>query len=100
MRRLIIWFTLFCFVSTQTSALAQSHAEGTAAGQAANAAARPTVNSSSATSVVPSYTTTPAESAYYGQPSLSSAANRRLAACAATVRASIAAFLALDRSMK
>lgn len=84
MRRLIIWFTLFCFVSTQTSALAQSHAEGTAAGQAANAAARPTVNSSSATSVVPSYTTTPAESAYYGQPSLSSAANRRLAACAAT----------------
>lgn len=84
MRRLIIWFTLLCFVSTQTSALAQSSAEGTAAGQAANAAARPTVNSTSATSVVPGYTTTPPESAYYGQPSLSGAANSRLAACAAT----------------
>jgi len=84
MRRLIIWFTLFCFVSTQTSALAQSSAEGTAAGQAANAAARPSVNSTSATSVVPGYTTTPPESAYYGQPSLSGAANSRLAACAAT----------------
>lgn len=84
MRRLIIWFTLFCFVSTQTSALAQSSAEGTAAGQAANAAARPTVNSTSATSVVPGYTTTPPESAYYGQPNLSGAANSRLAACAAT----------------
>ena len=84
MRRLIVWFTLFCFVSTQTSALAQSHAEGTAAGQAANTAARPTVNATSATSVVPGYTTTPPESAYYGQPNLSGAANSRLAACATT----------------
>lgn len=81
MRRLITWFTLLCFVSTQTAALAQPHAEGTAAGQAANAAARPSVNSTSATSVVPGYTTTPPEAAYYGQPNLSTAASSRLAAC-------------------
>ncbi|MCV2219844.1 hypothetical protein [Thauera sp. Sel9] len=42
MRRLVIGITLVCFVTTQTTALAQPHAEGTAAGQAANAAARPT----------------------------------------------------------
>ena len=34
MRKLIIWFTVFCFVTTQTTAIAQSdpHAEGVAAG--------------------------------------------------------------------
>jgi len=82
MRRLIICLTLICFITTQTTAIAGPFEEGTAAGQAANPAARDTVGTTSASSVVPGYTTTPAETAYYGQPSLSGAANTRLAACA------------------
>lgn len=81
MRRLIIYFTLACFVTTQTAAIAGPFEEGTAAGQATNPVARGTVGTSSASSVVPGYTTTPAETSYYGQPSLSAAANARLVAC-------------------
>ena len=86
MRKLIIWFTVFCFVTTQTTAIAQSdpHAEGVAAGQAANPVARGNVTTPSATSVVPGYTTTPAESSYYRQPNLSAQGNARLALCATT----------------
>lgn len=84
MRRAIIWFTLFCFVTTQTAAIADPHDEGTAAGQAANPVIRSTVNTPSATAVVPGYTATPPETNYYGQPNLSGAANARLAACAGT----------------
>jgi conjugal transfer mating pair stabilization protein TraN len=84
MRRAIVWFTSACFLITQTAALADPHAEGVAAGQAANPVARGSVNSSSATAVVPSYTTTPPESALYRQPNLSSQGAARLAACATT----------------
>ncbi|THF64933.1 conjugal transfer protein TraN [Pseudothauera nasutitermitis] len=84
MRRLVIGITLVCFVATQTTALAQPHAEGTAAGQAANAAARPTINAGDAAAVVPGYTASPPESAYHGQPNLGGQANARLSACAAT----------------
>lgn len=84
MRRLIIWFTLICFVTTQTAAVAGPHEEGTAAGQAANPVIRGTVNTPSASTTVPNYTTTPPETTYYGQPNLSGAANARLTACAAT----------------
>ena len=86
MQRFIVWFTMSCLLWTQTLALAQvpshAHAEGTAAGQAANTAARPTVSSSSATGVVPGYTTAPPESALYGRSDLGSLADSRLAACA------------------
>ncbi len=84
MRKLIIWFTLFCFVTTQTSAIAAGdpHAEGVAAGQAANPVARSGVSTSSATGVVPGYTTTPAETTYYRRPNLASQGNARLALCA------------------
>ncbi|MDF3833462.1 hypothetical protein P3W85_10950, partial [Cupriavidus basilensis] len=75
MRRLVIWFTLICFVTTQTAAAAGAHDEGTAAGRAANPVIRGTVNTPSASSTVPGYTTTPPETGYYGQPSLSGAAN-------------------------
>ncbi|MGZ7154029.1 hypothetical protein ACXWOD_11090, partial [Streptococcus pyogenes] len=71
MRRLIIYFTLACFVTTQTAAMAGPFEEGTTAGQATNPVARGAVGTSSASSVVPGYTTTPAETSYYGQPSLS-----------------------------
>lgn len=84
MRRWVTWTTLFCFVTTQTAAVAGPFEEGAAAGQAANPIIRGTVNTPDASSVVPGYTTTPPENAYYGEPSLSGAANARLAACAAS----------------
>jgi len=83
-RLVVTWFTLFCFVTTQTAALAQAHDEGTVAGQAANAATRSQISTPRATEVVPGYTTAPPESAYYGQPNLAAQANARLAACALT----------------
>ncbi|MEF8736243.1 MAG: type-F conjugative transfer system mating-pair stabilization protein TraN [Candidatus Accumulibacter necessarius] len=82
MRRWVTWITLVCFITTQTAAVAGPFEEGTAAGQAANPVIRGTVNTPSASSAVPGYTTTPPETTYYGQPSLSGAANARLAACA------------------
>src|SRR5260221_5626699 len=84
MRKVIVWFTLFCFVTTQTAALAGPHEEGVAAGQAANPVARGSVTAPNATAVVPGYTTSPAESAYYRQPNLAAQGNARLAACATT----------------
>ena len=49
MRRLIIWITLFCFVTTQSAAIAGPFEEGTAAGQAVNPVVRGTVNMPRAT---------------------------------------------------
>ncbi|MBN9421561.1 MAG: conjugal transfer protein TraN [Candidatus Accumulibacter sp. 66-26] len=85
MRRWVTWITLVCFVTTQTAAVAGPFEEGTAAGQAANPVIRGTVNTPSASSAVPGYTTTPPETTYYSQPSLSGAANARLAACATSI---------------
>ncbi|WP_428422664.1 type-F conjugative transfer system mating-pair stabilization protein TraN [Methylibium sp.] len=82
MRKLIVWVTLFCFVTTQTAAVAGPHEEGVAAGQATNPVARGSVTAPNATAVVPGYTTTPAESAYYRQPNLAAQGNARLALCA------------------
>jgi len=82
MRRWVAGITIFCFITTQTTAVAGPFEEGTAAGQAANPVIRGAVNMPSASSNVPGYTTTPPETAYYGQPSLAGAANARLAACA------------------
>jgi len=84
LRRLLLWFTLWCFVTTQTAALAGPHEEGTAAGQAANPVIRDTVSTTNASTSVPGYTSTPPETAYYGRPSLSGPAQARLAACATT----------------
>lgn len=80
----VICLTLLCFVLTQTAAVAGPTEEGTAAGQAANPSIRSNVNAPSATTLVPNYTATPPERTYYGQPSLTGAANARLAACATT----------------
>ncbi|MCW5632013.1 MAG: type-F conjugative transfer system mating-pair stabilization protein TraN [Rubrivivax sp.] len=82
MRKLIVWFTIFCFVTTQTAAVAGPHEEGVAAGQAANPVARSSVTTPSAGTVVPGYTTAPSESTYYRQPNLASQGNARLALCA------------------
>ena len=84
LRRTIVWFTLTCFVTTQTAAQTGPHAEGTAAGQAANPVIRGAINAPDASAVVPGYTTTPPERGYYGQPNLSGQTSARLAACATT----------------
>ncbi len=82
MRKAIACFTAACFLVTQTSALADPHAEGVAAGQAANPVARGNVNTTGASAVVPGYTTTPPETAHYRQPNLSSLGSARLTSCA------------------
>ena len=81
-RKLVTWVTLVCFVTTQTAAVAGPHEEGVAAGQAANPVARGSVTTPGATAVVPGYTTTPSESAYYRQPNLATQGNARLTLCA------------------
>lgn len=83
MRKRITWFTLICFVTTQTGAIAGPFDEGIAAGQAANPVIRGNIDAPSASATVPGYTTTPPESAYYGQTNLASQADARLASCAA-----------------
>lgn len=82
--RAFVWFTLACFVTTQVGAQVGPHAEGTAAGQAANPVIRDNITTPGVTSVVPGYTTTPPERGYYGQPNLSGQTSARLAACALT----------------
>jgi len=84
LRQVVVWFTLASFLATQTAAVAGPHEEGTAAGQAANPVVRGTINAPSASSVVPGYTATPAERAYYGQPNLSGQVGAQLAGCSLT----------------
>ncbi|WP_136415855.1 type-F conjugative transfer system mating-pair stabilization protein TraN [Herbaspirillum sp. ST 5-3] len=81
MRKAITTLTLFCFTWTQTAAMAAPHDEGVVAGTAANPAIRGSVNQTSASTVVPGYTATPPETAYYGQANLSAQANARLVNC-------------------
>ena len=59
------------------------HAEGVAAGNAANAVIRGMVNQPAATSVLPPgyYNPNPPETSFYGQPSLSGATAARIAYC-------------------
>ncbi len=83
LRRTVVWLTLACFVTTQTAAQSP-HAEGTAAGQAANPVIRGAINGTDASAVVPGYTTAPPERLYYGQPNLSGQTSARLAGCAMT----------------
>src|SRR5437773_12347209 len=69
-------------------ALAQDpHAEGVAAGNAANAVIRGMVNQPTATSVLPPgyYNPNPFETSLYGQPSLSGATAARIAYCNSAV---------------
>ena len=81
-RKAVAWVTLVCFATTQTASLAGPHEEGVAAGQAANPLARGGITAPSASDVVPGYSTTPAERAYYRQPNLAAQGNARLAVCA------------------
>lgn len=85
MRDIGIHVTLLLFYWTQTLAIAAPHDEGIAAGNAANPDIRGAITQSGASSVVPGYTATPPETAYYGQPSLAPAANARMADCALAV---------------
>ena len=74
-RRAFTGFTLVCFIATQTASLAGPHDEGVAAGQAANPVARGNVTAPGASSVVPGYTSSPAQRSYYRQPNLAAQAN-------------------------
>jgi len=65
-------------------ALAGPVEDGKAAGAAANAAARPAINATSAAAHVPGYTAAPPEAALYGSGALSGEATARIAACALT----------------
>lgn len=82
MRQILIVVTIICLLTTQTTALAQSHGEGLTAGQAANATTQRLLNEGSAREVVPGYTTTPPQTQYYGQSNLAEPARAQLAACA------------------
>ena len=84
MKRLIVWFVSFALLFTQTFAVAGPHEEGVAAGQAANPVVRSQINTPSATSNVPGYTTTPPQSGLYQSPNLPGQANAQLLACALT----------------
>jgi len=82
LRKGIAWFTLACFVTTQTASLADPHDEGLAAGRAANPVARVGVTAPSASTVIPGYTTTAPERSHYRQSDLASQGSARLALCA------------------
>ncbi len=84
MRTLITFVTLFCFVGTQTIAVAGPSEEGLANGNAAIPVINGNINAPNASAVVPGYTTAPPENAYYGNASLTGKANARLAACSLT----------------
>ena len=82
-RRFVVWLMIASFLFARPQAFAQSHEQGVAAGNAANAVVRGLINAPSATAVVPGYTNAPPESVYSGRPNLGADANARLAACAA-----------------
>ncbi len=83
-KRFVVWAVICSFTFARTAVFAQSHEQGVAAGNAANTVIRGLVNTPSATTVVPGYTTTPPEAAYASRASLGADANAKLAACAST----------------
>lgn len=84
-KRLVTVVTLQALILSQSIALAQSaHVEGLAAGNAANAAARPMVNEPLARSVVPGYTSTPSQTSLAGRPALATEANAARTNCTLT----------------
>ena len=85
LKRIMVWVTICAFLFTRVSVFAQSsHDQGVTAGNAANTVIRGMVNTPSATSVVPGYTTAPPEAALAGRASLGVDVNAKLAACTAT----------------
>lgn len=84
MKRFVVGLCSFALIFTQTYAVAGSHEEGVAAGQAANPVIRGTINTPSATANVPGYTTTPPQTSLYKAPNLPAQANAQLLACALT----------------
>lgn len=84
MKRFVVSLCSFALIFTQTYAVAGSHEEGVAAGQAANPVIRGTINTPSASTNVPGYTTTPPQTSLYKAPNLPAQANAQLLACALT----------------
>ena len=82
--QIVVWLTALAMSLSPPARIAHAaspHDEGLAAGQAANPLIRGKVTAPSASGLVPGYTTTPPERRYYGQPSLSGAADAQFAAC-------------------
>lgn len=80
--RVVVCIMVQALLLSQTAAIAQSsHEQGVSTGQSANAVVRGLINQPSAATVVPGYTTTPAESALAGRPALGADVGARLAAC-------------------
>ncbi|RZI57619.1 MAG: hypothetical protein EOP37_19610 [Rubrivivax sp.] len=85
--RILVWLTALAVATgspvhkADAADVAQAHGEGTAAGQAANPLVRGRINTPNASALVPGYTTAPPERRYYGQPSLSGAADAQFTAC-------------------
>jgi len=71
-------------VAFATSASADPVSEANANGAVANSATRTTINSATASTNVPGYTTTPPQASLYSQPSLSVNASAALTACLST----------------
>lgn len=83
--RALVWVLAAALALGRPVAFAQTpFNDGLAAGNAANASARGTVNPANAAAVVPGYTSTPPEAALAGRPALGAEAQSRLAACATT----------------
>lgn len=83
MRRIVALVVACSFLSTQSHmVLAQTDAD-LAAARAANAVVRSGVNATSASAVVPGYTTAPPETVLYGRTDLATEARARLMLCAA-----------------
>lgn len=82
LKNLVVWVSLISMLAVQTTALADPTSDGFAAGQAANPFIQSNINTQSAASNVPGYTTSPPQTSYYGQSNLTGQANVQLASCA------------------
>ncbi len=81
-RQPIVWLLIVAMSLARTSTFGQSHEQGVNAGRNANTVIKGLVKEPSARSVVPGYTTSPAETALANKPNLGADANARLIACA------------------
>jgi conjugal transfer mating pair stabilization protein TraN len=82
MKKILVYLTLFFFVTHATLGIAGPGDEGREAGAAGNAAIRGMVNQPSAQAVVPDYTTTPPAAPLFGSTNLNALGTLRLSACA------------------
>ena len=81
MRTLIPMLFATLALPAHAGPLSDAFNEGAALGRSGNTAARSQINSGTAPSIVPHYTTTAPEATYFGSPGLGTSASARAAAC-------------------